>query len=373
MKIWSIAYYTFLRHIRDYKSVLAFIGLPIVLIIILGTALNSEFTPKRVDSMNVGLLSLDDEEVVENALLQLFEANEIKELVTIKKVENIESGKDLVKSGELKAFIYLNQYLTKDLTSGNKATIELYTKDERTFIQPVLEGFVRTFNVNQIMMNLSDTPVAQQVATSSVEELKIVTEGKTPRGIDYYSIASLFQALLFGSLFGVFAITKDLGNHTSSRLLAAPIPAWQVRMGKLIGSTLTLYLISLVIFSISKFVFKANWNASMWLILLVLFLFCLTSIGMGMILGYVTRNTMISALTIFVGTTVLTLVAGGFSPMEGKLIDILSKFSPNAYSQKLLFTNIYEGTIATSILLQFMLYACLIVVGTFQFGRRKVA
>jgi ABC-2 type transport system permease protein len=370
MKILSIAYYTFLRHVRDYKSVLAFIALPIVLIIILGTALNSEFTPKMVDSMKVGLLSLDEEEMIENALLQLFEANEIKELVTIQKVENIENGKDLVKSGELKAFIYLNQNLTKDLVSGNKATIELYTKNESSFIQPVLEGFVRTFNVNQVMM---DIPVAEQVAASSVEEVKIVTEGKTPRGIDYYSIASLFQALLFGSLFGVFAITKDLGNHTSSRILAAPVPAWQVRLGKLFGSTMTLYLISLVIFSISKFVFKANWNASFWLILLVLFLFCLTSIGMGMILGYLTRNTMMSALTIFVGTTVLTLVAGGFSPMEGKLIDILSKLSPNAYSQKLLFTNIYEGTIETSILLQFMLYACLIVVGTFQFGRRKVA
>lgn len=169
---------------------------------------------------------------------------------------------------------------------------------------------------------------------SVIEETKIVTEGKIPRGIDYYSVVTLFQFLIFGSIFGVFAITKDIGNHTYSRLQAAPVHWLQVIIGKYIGSVLALFIICIFIFLGTKFVYQANWNMDLWLILVVLLLFTSVSISIGMIVALLTKSTVISTLVLFVVMFVFTLVAGGFSPMEGELFERLSQFSPNTYAQR---------------------------------------
>jgi len=53
MKFLSIAYYTFIRNVRDAKAMLAFILLSILMILILGKALDSAYTPKKIEPMNV--------------------------------------------------------------------------------------------------------------------------------------------------------------------------------------------------------------------------------------------------------------------------------------------------------------------------------
>lgn len=48
MKILMIAYYTFIRNVRDVKAMIAFILLPILMMLILGKALDSAYTPKKL-------------------------------------------------------------------------------------------------------------------------------------------------------------------------------------------------------------------------------------------------------------------------------------------------------------------------------------
>lgn len=372
MKILMIAFYTFLRHVRDVKAMIAFLLLPIAMMLILGAALNSEFTPKTIDPMKVGYLS-QDEGMLSTAFDQFLKSEQVGSLLQVEEVADVEQGKQAVKSGELKGFIYLQANLSQQLQDGGEARIEFYSKDENSFVRPMLESFIRTYNLSDTLLKLDGKPVTPDLTASNIREVKIVTEGKIPRGIDYYSITMLFQSLLFGALFGIFAITKDLGNHTYSRLLAAPVHGSQVLLGKLIGSTLTLYAVSLFLFLVTKFVFKANWNADLWLILSVLFLFCAISVALGMILALSTRSTMISSLTLFIVNTVFTLVSGGFSPMEGKWIDTLSRLAPNWYGQKALFSDIYEGSILYSSLAGLVVYSGIAVLVVFISGRRRVA
>jgi ABC-2 type transport system permease protein len=371
MKVLTITYYTFLRHIRDVKAMAAFILLPIIMMLILGAALDNAFTPKKVEKMNVGYLSVD-EGILRTSMEQFLHSKDMGTLLRIKKVANVNEGKELVRSGKLKALIYLSKSLSSKLQKGKQAQIEFYTKDENSYVQPVLESFVRTYNLGNTLVKINGKPFETKQMSANINEVKIVTKGKIPRGIDYYAIATLFQSLLFGAVFGVFAITKDIGNHTYLRMYATPVEGIKVTLGKLLGSTITLYGISLFIFVITKFIFKANWNASLWLILLVLFLFSAISIAFGMILAFLTKSTMISSLTMFIVSTVLTLVAGGFSRMEGKVVDVLSHFSPNTYSQKALFTNIYDGKVVYSSILDLVLYTGVAILVTFILGRRRV-
>lgn len=374
MKIWTMAYYTFLRHVRDVKAMIAFILLPIAMMLILGLALNNQFTPAKVDPLQVGYLN-EDKGPLTDALGAFLKSEEISKILQLKEVTRLEEAKNQVKAGELKGLIHVPAGLSERSQQGLAAEIEFYGKEENSFVRPVLESFVRSYNLGHTLVQLQGKPLESggAGATSNIREVRIATEGKIPRGIDYYAITTLFQSLLFGAVFGVFAVTKDIGNYTYSRLLASPVRPVQVTLGKLVGSTATLYAIALIIFFTAKYAFQANLNGSLWLMLVVILLFTVISVSIGMLLAFWTRSTMISALLLFVVSTVFTLVSGGFTRMEGDLVKTLSRFAPNAYSQDVLFTDIYEGRLVGSSLLGLAAYAAIVVGITFISGRRKLA
>lgn len=374
MKIWTMAYYTFLRHVRDVKAMAAFILLPIVMMLILGMALNNQFTPTKIDPLQVGYLN-EDTGPLADALGVFLKSEDMSKMLRLKEVGQLDEGKDKVKSGDLKGLIHVPSGLSDRSQQGLAAEIEFYGKEQNSFLRPVLESFIRSYNLGHTLVQLHDKPLQSEgtETASNIQEIRIVTEGEIPRGIDYYAITTLFQSLLFGAVFGVFAVTKDIGNYTYSRLLASPIRPVQVTLGKLIGSTATLYSIALIIFFVAKYAFQANLNGSLWLMLVVILLFTVISVAMGMAFAYWTKSTMVSSLLLFIVSTVFTLVSGGFSRMEGDLVETLSRFAPNAYGQDVLFTDIYEGKLVATSLLGLTAYAAIVLVVTFVSGRRKIA
>src|SRR4051794_15366024 len=99
MKILMIAYYTFIRNVRDIKAMLAFILLPILMMLILGKALDSAYTPKKIDPMKVGYFS-QDHGLLHSSLNEFFTAKETRSILDVKEVKTLENGMDQVKSGK---------------------------------------------------------------------------------------------------------------------------------------------------------------------------------------------------------------------------------------------------------------------------------
>ena len=391
-----IGTYTWLRHLRDIRAMLVFTLLPLCMILILGTALRFEFTPKTIGPFKVGLHT-EDRGPVAAALEKMLTSGELEPMLEIRRVKGYEEGVALARSGELDAFIHLPDGFSGQVQSGGKAQIEIHRHDEVAYVEPMVESFARHLHFLDVMRQTggaaadgaaspntaSDAGPAMEAGPSMeapealhpmIEEVKRVTEGKTPRGIDYYAIATLLQSLLIGAIFGVFAVTKDLGNHTWLRLHAAPVGSFQVTLGKLLGSALSLYTISLIIFLVTKYAFRANWDGDLGVILLVLFLFSLTAAAMGMFFGYLTKSTLIAAIILFFLSTLFTLVSGGFSHLvDGPVIEALSRFAPSSYAQQALFANIYEGVIPQDKLGGLCLYALIAVTLAFVAGRRRMA
>jgi ABC-2 type transport system permease protein len=371
MKVWTIAFYTALRHVRDVKAMAAFLLLPLVMMLLLGTMQSSKFTPTMVEPTNVGFLNRDDGRVgaeLKNFLL----SQKVQELVHLVPVSDIAEGNEFMNTGKIKSLIHVPIDLSKQLRDGEEVQVEFYGKEDRPFVQPIVESFIRTQNLLVTVEQIGDT-VAGAAADSDIREVKLETAGQIPTGVDYYAITTMFQFLLLGALFGVFAVTKDIGNHTYSRLLAAPVYGSRVTLGKLLGSLITLYGISMFLFLVSKYAFRANWDTSLWTIMLVLLLFAAISVSFGMIMAYLTKSTMISSLSLFILSFVFTLISGGITPIDGAVFDTLSRYAPNSYGQKVLFSSIYDGTFMSSALFGLTLYTGISVLLAMVSGRRRVA
>ncbi|MFD0714101.1 ABC transporter permease [Paenibacillus sp. GCM10027626] len=370
MSLCTIAYYTALRHLRDVKAMAAFLLLPLVMMLLLGTMQSNKFTPTTIGKIKIGFLN-EDSGNIGTSLDRYLSSASMKGLIERVEVHDVEQGNELLKSDKITSFIHVPPEISSELQSGNEGQVGFYSKEEHPYLQPFVEGYILT--INQRMTGSHENLEAVDALNASINSVEITTAGEIPTGIDYYAVTTMFQFLLLGALFGAFAVTKDIGNYTYSRLLAAPIPGSRVTLGKLLGSVVTLYGVSIFLFLVSKYVLGANWGGSLLVILLVLFLFATISIALGMLMAYLTKSTMVSSITLLIVSIALTMVSGGIQPVEGAIFDFLGRLAPNSYGQKVLFDNIYEGTIAGTALSGLIVYTLIMILIAMISGRRRVA
>lgn len=369
MKIRTIAYYTFLRHLRDYLAILALIAFPIAITTILG-ANGSNFKPRVVEPSPIGYLN-EDGGALGQAFDRLMKSEETGKAFHVREIANVDQGEEMVRSGELDGFVIVPADASDRLGQGHPVRMDYYSQDNGDRFRTRVESFIRSYNLNAALLRLGEEPSDAERAGGSMRQVLVETAGKIPRAIDYYAVSFLLQGILYGGMLGMFAIAKNNGNHSQARLLAAPVRGSQVMLGKWIGSAGMLFLISLIVFSVTKYGFDANWDTGLGLILTVLLLSSAVSAALGMIIAYLTRSTMIASLVLVVVATFFSIIAGGYTPMEGKAIEMLSKLSPNAYAQNALFADIYDKGDLSSNLLGLAAYGLIVILLAFLLGRRK--
>ncbi|NLM42608.1 MAG: ABC transporter permease, partial [Clostridiales bacterium] len=141
MKTLYIAYYTALRNMRDYRNMTTMLALPIVLILILGSALAGTFQIESIDPVKVVLVNENEGDLLQN-LKQFLQQKSIKEIVDTETVEYLDQGMEKIKSGEAFALIYLE--------GSNGGKIHVYKRNESMFrgsvVQNVLDSFVQSAN-----------------------------------------------------------------------------------------------------------------------------------------------------------------------------------------------------------------------------------
>ena len=371
MKVWTIAYYTYLQHIRDIRAIIAFILIPLTVVFAAGTALDADFTPQQTEPVQMGYLNQDQGQMGK-AWEAFIGSEQLHKLLTPHHVTDREAGEQAVRSGDLDGLLYIPPGLTELGQSGGTAQVEYYTNETYSSVMPVLDSFVRTVNKDSALIVANLTLEANMASPQPLlKQITHVSACKIPRAMDYYGITLLFQCLLMGGMFGIFAVTKDSASHVTSRFLAAPLRKWAAPLGKMIGSTLVLFSITLVVVLIFKYGFGINWSGNPGLILLVLLEFCLIAVGLCMFFASLTGSMMISTLVVFFLSTLLTFAAEGFTRMENKTLQAISFIAPGKYGQEVLFEQIYQGTLAIQPLLQMTLYAGLMAVLAVTAGRRR--
>ena len=96
MDILHSAYYSFLRNLRDKKSLAMMLVLPIVIIFILGSAVKGLFELKNISKTEVAYLNLD--QGAEGARLDgVLSGMDMGELIAVEKVSSEKEGLQLVK------------------------------------------------------------------------------------------------------------------------------------------------------------------------------------------------------------------------------------------------------------------------------------
>lgn len=337
MKILTAAYYEFLKNIRDVKMSVFLWLFPLLTIYILGNVIGGYFSEDVSNRISVGYLN-EDKGLVGVEFDKFLENPEIKSRLDITAYTDKGLGLQDIDRGNIDIMIHLPENLSDKLLQGDRQSINLYGKNNIAFIQSLTNGFVSSYNSLGAVAVVSGNPVLPD-REDTIKRIFYKEDNIMPEVIDYYSVLTLLQMLIVGAIFGVFIVNLNKESDMHIRINSLPVSRLTLIIGRVIGSVTYLFLGSIFIILFTKYVYKANWSGNPAIILGTLLIFCIISVGIGIVTGTLVKSFSSSLMIILLLMMVFATLSGAITPVSAE--GFLSNLSPNTHAKIIIFGTIY--------------------------------
>jgi ABC-2 type transport system permease protein len=336
MRFLTAAYYEFLKNAKDIKMLGILLVFPIITVYILGNAVGQFFTMDTTEKIPVGYIN-EDTGSIGKEFDKFMENQEIKDRLDIVVYTDKDQGQKAIDDGKIDGAIYLSKNLSESILAGHNGSISVYGKKNLELIENLTGGFITSYNSLNAVIKISGTPVTLE-REGTIERIHYTKDSKMPSMVDYYSVLTLLQVLIVGAIFGVFIVARDDNSDMHIRIHSLPVSRWTLTLGKISGSTVYLFLSSIAVILFTKYVYGANWRGNSFIILGTLLVFCIISVGIGVLTGSLIKSSSVSLMVIFLLMIFFGTVSGAISPATTGGVGIIS---PNFHAKILIFGTIY--------------------------------
>lgn len=246
--------------VRDRASLAVLVVMPMVLIIILSSALGN--IGENIGKTAVAIVNLDEGTVGAKVTDGFFTDGKLSELFLAREMRDPAAARELVARGELAGALVVPADFSRRLNTGRPSVLTIYVDPGReiagTIFRSVAESLSTHVSAASIAARTSAFYVTQlrvpdptfvgrvigQAVQSASETGALtavgVSETTAARGeeisqLAYYSGAMSVMFLMFGSMFGAFSLVRERDNWTLPRMLMTPTPRTQILGGKMVG------------------------------------------------------------------------------------------------------------------------------------------
>ncbi|TVX96843.1 ABC transporter permease [Cohnella terricola] len=348
MNVYNIALREIKSSLREPRTMLFMLAFPIVLMLILGTALSnvfSNFTP--VDNIRL-LYSNESGQPQLTQYWESFSQEMGRQGIDIAPIASGQVGREQVREGQYTAYVELKAD-GMQLYGSSKQSIE------SNIAQGMLTAFADRYNLAAAAFR-SDPSKAEAILANAgavtggefIRETSL-NPNKSPGSIDYYAIAMTTMIALYAAISGSYLFRGERTRHTAIRLMAAPIAKGELFAGKVIGCTLINFLSVLVVVLFSKFVFQADWGSHYGIVFLVLGTEVVLAVSLGLGVGYLVQGESPRAV-VMIFTQIASFVGGAYFPVEsdGSFMGVLTYLSPLRWANTALIGAIYTDDMSAA-------------------------
>jgi ABC-2 type transport system permease protein len=349
MRVLDIAYYTILRNIKDKKRTFMKIFIPIVIILLVGTALKREFQVGNINVIKVCYFDEDKSNTSGN-FNEFLASEDVQKYLRVEEVKSYEEGEKLVKDKAVTSFIYIHKGFEQNVSMGNKADIQVIGDKtlgfKETIIMNIVDSFVNSANTMGAIVRLGENkPTITN--TKTIIDTPINNSGKVPGSMDYYAVTILVMTLMRGALYGSEEIGEDLFEVIGKRMKSTPVKNMELLIGKAIGAILNVFLEGTIIIAFTKFVYHVNWGNNLGMILLICLSLSVLSTIFGALVCLATGDIRSASSVIGILVQIFTFVSGGYVLItaDDKIFALVQHLMPNYLAQTAIFDSIYSGPI----------------------------
>lgn len=361
------------QNLRSKKSLIMMILYPIVLMVVLGTALSGAFDSSAGFS-EINVLYTNPGGTPLAQAFQGFVARSQEMGMVFTLEPDREQGMQSIKSGAYACYV---------IVSG--ARVELVKNDSQAFrgilVETMLSTFTRRYNAVYEIAKANPAmagEIMNRPASGDYVKTSSLSERKQPRALDYYAITMLTLIILYGSTRASYAIFNEKLMKTESRLYCAPVKKSALLLGKILGMLLITMLQVIIVVVFCKYLLGTYWGSHLGTVLLLLTSEVVFAVSLGIGMAFMARGEVGPAIGILnLIIPFLVFLGGGYVPIDsfGKTILMVANISPIKWINSAIFQVIYNndfGTVLQSVLINVGLAVGLLVFAFFCV-RKEVA
>ncbi|WP_397538845.1 ABC transporter permease [Rummeliibacillus pycnus] len=371
MNVLSIIWKELKVSFRDYHTFIFMLAIPIVMMLILGSALSKDFDQKiKVDNVHVLYKTTASSEI--SSYFQAF-IKEAKDTgINFKKAADGMNGQKEVEENHYTAFVEVTNKGVK-LYGSSQNSIEV------SILQGMLTAFADKYNLTAAVASVDPAKISTVLASPAKHDFiaeSSLQSTKKPGSMDYYAIAMTTMIAFYSAMYGMGLLRDERVNHTSIRLLAAPIRKGEIFLGKIIGCVLVNMICIIVIIIFSHYVYKADWGSHIGWILLILISEVFLAVSLGLGVSYLIKTHEASRTIITLVIQLASFFGGAYFKIEGATgaFKFITDLSPLTWSNQGITKIIYANDLSAAmvpITLNLGISLLFLTVAIISFQRRE--
>ncbi|THF73954.1 ABC transporter permease [Cohnella fermenti] len=312
MKIASIAWKEVVTTIRDRRAFLFMLAFPIVLMLILGSALSNAFTDSlSFDELKLAY-TLEDQASPVESYWNGFSTSLASSGVAATALSAEADGQAAVKNGEYAAYAKIGSDGIA-FYGSSKLTVE------SDILQAMLASFANRYSLAMAAASQAPDALPSLLAAAGsgtyVRETSL-TADRAPNSMDYYAMAMSTMIAFYACMSATQLFRSEKLRHTALRLTAAPLSKGELFAGKIIGSTVINFVFVIAVVAFSRFVLGAEWGSHYGSVLLLLFTEVLLAVSVGVGASYLFKSDGGSSVVMMV-TQIFSFIGGAYFPLSG--------------------------------------------------------
>lgn len=305
--------------LRDTRSMLVLIGLPIVQLLIFGFAITTE-----VRNADIAILDNSKDEVTQNIITKI-ESSEYFDIDrTISTDEQIEKS---FKSGRIKLAIVFQPNFQNDLSHLNKAQLQIIADATDPNQAATLTNYISSI----VMDYQSELNKQNKLPYSIKTEMRMLYNPQLKGA--YTSVPGVMGMilLLISAMMTSIAIVREKELGTMEILLVSPMKPWLVVISKVIPY-FTISLINVAtILILSVFVLGLPIEGSLFLLIAstIIYIFC--ALSLGILISTITSTQQEAMLISLLGLMLPVVMLSGYAfPIANMpaILQVLSNLVP---------------------------------------------
>ena len=314
------------KRIKNKSDSLRMILFPMFLIFVIGISLKTAYSPINFTTEKIDIFSQSDK-VYSDFKNYIDNDKVFNKIIVINRVKSISEGKKYVTDGNITALIQL---------SNNYTIINTYVYKMDYFETSYIKELSTSYE-NKKKFNFSSEG-------NNVKEVALNLNSKIPTSKDYYGVTMLVLMLFYCAYYGSALIGEDDEADIRGRIAALPINKSEYLTGKIIGSSLLVFLQSVFIIVLSSFFYKINWGNNPINLFFIVAIFSFFVINFGIFVRIITGDKALTSFIINILIPIFTLIGGGYlsSTFTSDALNKISFISPSFAVQNLIFKSIYN-------------------------------
>lgn len=338
----------FYHILRDVRSLIILLGMPVVLVVLFGFAISTE-----IDNARIAILDSAHDEMSRELTEKLLASGHFQLDSYLKRSEEIE---EQFQKGETKMVVVFPPNMRERFWRTESVEVQLIADasdpNSATTLINYASGIVVDYQREK--MGASTTPLRIE------PEVKMHYNPRLESVYMFVPGVMTVILMLVSAMMTSIAITREKELGTMEVLLVSPLQPAMIIIGKVIPYVLLAVFNTVVILLLATFVFGMPIKGNYWVLGVECFLFVITSLALGILISTRTSSQQVAMMISLIALMLPTILLSGFIfPIDSmpKLLQWLSNIVPAKW-----FIIIIKGVMLKGVGFQFIWKESLVLI-----------